>query len=80
MRIYNINFIESDEDKVFYHMPTTSDLGVEGEYYLMIWDEDNIYTAEIGINEHEMLLIKENTVFRAVQEVEYLDETLLQGL
>lgn len=77
---FDINIIEADEDKVFYHMPTTGDLGLDGEYYLMIWDEDNTYTAAIVKSEHEMFLIKENTVFRAVQEVEYLDETLLYGL
>lgn len=77
---FDINFIESDEDKVFYHMPTTGDLGLEGEYYLMIWDEDNTYPAAIVVSEHQMFLLKENTVFRAVQEEEYLDETLLQGL
>lgn len=75
---FDINFIESDEDRIFYHMPTTGELGLEGGYYLLIWDEDNEYPAAVVSSEHEIFLIKGNTVFRAVQEEEYVQA--LQGL
>ena len=77
---FDINFIESGQDKIFYHMPTTGELGLEGAYYLLIWGEDNKYPAAVVASEHEMFLIQGNTVFRAVQEEEYFNESLLQGL
>ena len=61
-------------------MPTTGELGLEGAYYLLIWGEDNKYPAAVVASEHEMFLIQGNTVFRAVQEEEYFNESLLQGL
>ncbi len=61
-------------------MPTTGELGLEGAYYLLIWDEDSDYPAAIVASEHEMFLIQGNTMFRAVQEEEYLDDGILQGL
>ena len=76
---FDLNFIESGEDRVFYRMPTTDELGLDGAYYLLLWDEDNEYPAAIVKSEHEMILIKGNTLFRAVQEEEYLDDALLQG-
>ncbi|MDE6433992.1 MAG: hypothetical protein K2L07_07150 [Lachnospiraceae bacterium] len=77
---FDINFIASSEDRVFYRMPTTGELGLEGTYYLLIWDEDSDYPAAIVASEHEIFLIQGNTMFRAVQEEEYLDEAALQGL
>lgn len=77
---FDLNFIESGEDRVFYHMPTTDELGLYGVYYLLLWDEDNEYPAAIVKSEHEMFLIQGNTLFRAVQEEEYFDDALLQGL
>lgn len=61
-------------------MPTTGELGLQGAYYLLIWDEDQDYPAAIVASEHEMFLVQGNTLFRAVQEEEYLDDALLQGL
>lgn len=77
---FDINFIESGEDRIFYHMPTTGELGLDGAYYLLIWDEDNEYPAAIVASEHEIFLIRGNTLFRAVQEEEYLEDCILQGL
>ncbi|MDE6517293.1 MAG: hypothetical protein K2L18_05540 [Acetatifactor sp.] len=77
---FDINFVESSEDRVFYHLPTTGELGLDGAYYLLIWDEDNDYPTAIVASEHEMFLIQENTMFRAVQEEEYLAGAALQGL
>lgn len=77
---FDINFIESDDDRIFYHMPTTGELGLQGAYYLLIWDENQDYSAAIVASEHEMFLVQGNTLFRAVQEEEYLDDAILQGL
>lgn len=77
---FDIHFIGSSEDRIFYHMPTTGELGLQGAYYLLIWDEDHAYPAAIVASEHEMFLVQGNTLFRAVQEEEYLDDALLQGL
>lgn len=77
---FDIQFIVSGDDRIFYHMPTTGELGLEGAYYLLIWDEDHDYPAAIVASEHEMFLVQGNTLFRAVQEEEYLDDAVLQGL
>lgn len=77
---FDIHFIGSSDDRIFYHMPTTGELGLQGAYYLLIWDEDQDYPAAIVASEHEMFLVQGNTLFRAVQEEEYLDDALLQGL
>ena len=77
---FDINYIESNEDRIFYHMPTTGELGLEGAYYLLIWDEDNEYPAAVVVSEHEMYLVRGNTMFRAVQESEYIEEAALIGL
>lgn len=77
---FDIHFMGSSDDRIFYHMPTTGELGLEGAYYLLIWDEDHDYPAAIVASEHEMFLVQGNTLFRAVQEEEYLDDAVLQGL
>lgn len=43
-----------------------------------IWDEDQEYPAVIVKSEHEMYLINGDSVFKAVQEDENMDDILLQ--
>ena len=76
---FDLQFIETGEDRVFYGLPTVKELGVVGDYYVIIWDEDHEYPAAILKSEHEMFIIKEDIVFKAVQEETYLDDTLLQA-
>ncbi|MBO5166867.1 MAG: hypothetical protein J6B90_09765 [Lachnospiraceae bacterium] len=76
---FDLQFIEGAEDRVFYGLPTVEELGLAGDYYVIIWDEDHEYPAAIVKSEHEMFLVRGNGVFRAVQEEEYLDDILLQA-
>lgn len=77
---FDIEFISSKQDRIFYGMPTTGELGLNGEFYVIVWDEDHEYPAAIVKSEHEMFLIRDNMIFRAVQEENYLDDVLLRGL
>lgn len=76
---FDLEFIETGADRVFYGLPTVEEFGFDGAYYIIIWDEDYEYPAAIVKSEHEMYLIKGDSVFKAVQEVEYMDDTLLQA-
>ncbi len=58
---------------------SVEELELDGAYYIIIWDEDHEYPAAIVKSEHEMYLIKGDSVFRAVQEAEYMDDILLQA-
>lgn len=77
---FDLQFIDSNQDRIFYGMPTTGELELTGPYYVLIWDEDHEYPAAIVKSEHEIFLIKGNSIYRAVQEETYLSDTLLQGL
>lgn len=75
----DIQFITSEQDRIFYDMPTTGELGLEGDFYLLVLDSDHEYPAAILKSEHEIFFICGNTVYRAIQEQTYLDEIFLQG-
>ena len=77
---FDINFIDSNDDKVFYHMPTVEELGLEQPYYVLVWSSNSEYHAAIPISEHEMYLIADNNIFHAIQQEEYLSEYCLEGL
>lgn len=76
---WDIQFIDSAQDRIFYNMPMTGELGLEGSFYLLVLDSDHEYPVIIVKSEHEIFLVTGNTVYRATQEGTYLNETLLQG-
>lgn len=76
---FDIEFLNSEQDRIFYGLPNAGELGLDGEFYIIAWDADHEYPAMIVKSEHEMYLIKGNTVYKAVQEEAYLSDTLLIG-
>lgn len=77
---FDINYIDFNDDKVFYNMPTVEELGLKQPYYVLIWSNNAKYHAAIPISEHEMYLIVDNNIFHAIQKEEYLSEYCLEGL
>lgn len=75
----DVEFIDTPEERIFYNMPTVEELGLSGAYYVLLYDEKEQYPAAIIKSEHEMFLIRGNTVYKAVQEETYLDDALLQA-
>ena len=77
---FDINYIDFNDDKVFYNMPTVEELGLKQPYYVLVWSNNAKYHAAIPISEHEMYLIVDNNIFHAIQKEEYLSEYCLEGL
>lgn len=65
---FDINYIDFNDDKVFYNMPTVEELGLKQPYYVLVWSNNAKYHAAIPISEHEMYLIVDNNIFHAIQK------------